>query len=127
MAIVAQELGKDPAEFSKKEYLTWLAETLGINVARMHNSGWFHGYLTTHNITLDGRITDLDSVGWLDKVNVTIDKAKEDVNDSASSLDGFLRRSGLIREFNDPGVFTKLVFDSYNKEIQNKKFKLIAN
>lgn len=60
--MVAQELGKDPKEFSAEEYLEWFAKTLGSNVARIHRLKLYHGYLTTHNITLDAHIVDLDSV-----------------------------------------------------------------
>jgi len=36
----------------------------GINLlqSRMHNNNWVHGYLTEHNVTLDAKIIDLDSV-----------------------------------------------------------------
>lgn len=61
-AMVAQELGKDPKMFTNKEYLTWFAKTLGEQVALLHNEGYQHNYLTSHNITLDCRIVDLDSV-----------------------------------------------------------------
>lgn len=59
--LVAQELGRTEP-LSDEEYLNWFARTLGENVARMHKAGWAHGYLTHHNITLDCRIVDLDSV-----------------------------------------------------------------
>ena len=60
--LVAQELGKDPEEFSAHEYLTWFAETLGRQVAKLRKLGLHHGYITPHNTTLDCRIIDLDSV-----------------------------------------------------------------
>jgi len=60
--LVAQELGRDPQEFGRKEYFHWFVETLAENVARMHKAHLVHGYLTSHNITLDCRIVDLDSV-----------------------------------------------------------------
>ena len=59
---VASELGKDPDNFSREEYLEWFIKTVAVSLARMHNRNWVHGYLTTHNITLDARIIDLDSV-----------------------------------------------------------------
>ena len=60
--MVAQELGLDPDKFTDQEYIEWLVDTMAVNVARMHHKKWVHGYLTTHHITLDGRIVDLDSV-----------------------------------------------------------------
>lgn len=59
---VEQELGFD-RPMSDAEYLEWFAKTLGRNVALMHKNGWAHGFLAKgHNITLDCRIVDLDSV-----------------------------------------------------------------
>ncbi|MEK7573494.1 MAG: hypothetical protein AAB531_03645 [Patescibacteria group bacterium] len=60
--MVSQELGmKRP--MSNKEYIRWFAKTLGRNVGLMHENGWTHRYLSDHNVTLDCRIVDLDSVG----------------------------------------------------------------
>lgn len=68
--LVSQMLGKkDDAQLSYSEYFAWLAATLGRNVALMHKNGWHHDYLTPHNITLDARIVDLDSVSDLTKEN----------------------------------------------------------
>jgi len=61
-AMIAQELGKDPDKFSPEEYLTWFTETLGRQTAKIRKLKLFHGYITEHNITLDCRIVDLDSV-----------------------------------------------------------------
>ncbi|MBI2054779.1 MAG: hypothetical protein HYT39_01625 [Candidatus Sungbacteria bacterium] len=60
--MVSQELEIPEQEFTPIEYVKWFANTLGENVARMHTLGFAHGYLTRHNITLDCRIIDLDSV-----------------------------------------------------------------
>jgi len=60
--MVAQELNKTEKEFSWRDYLTWFSETLGKNVGLMHKNYYSHGYLLNHNITLDCRIIDLDSV-----------------------------------------------------------------
>jgi hypothetical protein len=45
-----------------KEYLLWLAETLGKNYGIMHGHGFVHQYATTHNMTLAGETVDLDTV-----------------------------------------------------------------
>jgi hypothetical protein len=67
--LVAQEIGLDPKSFPTPDYLKWFAETLGGNIGLMHKNGWFHSYLENgnvpKNITLDCRITDRDSVGFL--------------------------------------------------------------
>jgi len=62
--IVSRELGLKET-MPDKEYTEWFAETLGRNVALIHKNGWFHDYLTPHNITLDCRIPDLDGVSKL--------------------------------------------------------------
>ncbi len=91
--LVAQELGKDPKKFNNKEYFFWMAETIAKQVALMHKNGFFHGYLTRHNITLDGRITDFDSVVWLHElkqrgidINERMDFDKRSAQGSISSL-----------------------------------------
>lgn len=60
--MVAQETGLSPQNFSDQDYARWFAETLGKQVAKIANLKLFHGYLSDHNITLDCRIVDLDSV-----------------------------------------------------------------
>lgn len=60
--LVAQEIGKKEKEFSWHDYLKWFSQTLGKNVGLMHKNDYVHGYLRNHNITLDCRIIDLDSV-----------------------------------------------------------------
>ncbi len=60
--IVSQELGRERNPLSYQEYIEWFAKTLGRNVGLMHKNGWYHNYLSDHNVTLDCRIVDLDSV-----------------------------------------------------------------
>ena len=60
--IVAQELNIDLDKFTYDKYFEWLIKTMALNLARMHYNRWVNGYITEHNITLDGRIVDLDSV-----------------------------------------------------------------
>lgn len=103
--LVRKELGITSEQFELKDYLKWLASTLGTNVARMHKRGFIHGYLTRHNITLDCRIVDLDSVKLLQEkpdIRVFLEKNeeeykhtpqgkyKEDVNDASHALKAFL-------------------------------------
>ncbi len=63
--MVAQELNIDSGQFTYDDYFSWLIKTTAINLARMHYNKWVSGYLTSHNITLDGRFIDLDSVETL--------------------------------------------------------------
>lgn len=60
--MVAKELGKKPEEFSVNEYMEWFADNLGKQIAIIHNDGYQHGGLHSHNITLDCRIVDLDAM-----------------------------------------------------------------
>jgi len=65
-------------------YLKWFAINLGKNVGLIHKNGWFHGYLYTSgapaNVTLDCRITDRDSVGYLKNLssNEVVEKKNYD-------------------------------------------------
>src|SRR3989344_3079542 len=60
---VAQERNINPPDdLTFNDYFRWLVETIAINIARMHYNNWVSGYLTPHNMTLDGRFVDLDSV-----------------------------------------------------------------
>jgi hypothetical protein len=58
--LVSKELRRP---ISLEEYLFWFAETLGRNIGLMHKNGWVHNNLRgLHNIALDCRIVDLDTV-----------------------------------------------------------------
>ncbi len=61
--MVSQELGYKRI-ITDKAYFEWFVKTLGTNVGIMHRNGWTHRYLSSHNVTLDCRIVDLDSVGY---------------------------------------------------------------
>ena len=62
-AMVAQELGKDPEKFRDVEYIDWLVRCWARNLALMHKNYYFSEAITQgHNITLDGRFVDLESV-----------------------------------------------------------------
>lgn len=67
-SVVAQELNKNPDNFSIKEYLEWFAITLGSQIARIKNIGAYHGHLHQQNITLDCRITDLEGILAVNKI-----------------------------------------------------------
>lgn len=66
---VAEEVGINYKSFSKQDYFNWFIETMATNLARMHHGGWVHGGLSDHNITLDARVVDLDSVEIMDHIN----------------------------------------------------------
>lgn len=58
-AVLKREFGR---ELTDREYAMWFAENVAKQIARMHSKGFIHGYLSAHNIALDARIVDLDSV-----------------------------------------------------------------
>ena len=124
--MVAQELGKDPYNFSKKDYVQWFAQTLGKQVAIIHNTGFIHGYLTDHNITLDCRIVDLDSVKkiktnkWLDNKQIT-----KDLQQAIQSLNWLFQHQNinsghykLINNFFD-GYFSNLTAKANAEDKRN--------
>lgn len=130
--MVAQELNIDPEKFTYDDYFEWLIKTIAINVARMHYNKWVNGYLTSHNLTLDGRIVDLDSV-------VTVEEAKKiedplikeiktfefDRNNASESLARTLRcvidnsyiYSGRYSDYNSNDYFEKI----YSEELSRLK------
>lgn len=65
MALVAQELGIDPEDFSARDYLLWYAETLGEQMRKIHELGFTHGGLHQNNLTLDCRLVDFDSTHYI--------------------------------------------------------------
>src|SRR3989338_1089236 len=80
-ALVAQERGIPPKNFSDKQYLAWFAETLGQQVAKIRKLDLYHGYLSPHNITLDCRIVDLDSVATTKEHLLSEDREGLSAND----------------------------------------------
>ena len=78
ISLVAQEIGINPAEFTIEAYLEWFARTLGEQVGRLHKLGFTHNNLIEHNITLDCRIIDFDTVRkipvWGDKKGIEFDR-----------------------------------------------------
>lgn len=78
LGLVCQELNQD---LSLEEYLRWFARCLGQNIGLMHKNGWAHCSLTPHNISLDCRIVDLDTITPL-----TPERRKIDLSNTSSSL-----------------------------------------
>jgi len=105
--LVSQELGrKEP--LSEEEYLSWFAKTLGENVGSMHKNGWYHRYLSPHNITLDCRIVDLDSIVQLrDEV-----QREKDLYEARSSFWALLTSLNINRSKIEP--LREQVEKSYN-------------
>ena len=85
--LVAQEMGKE--KISNGRYLDWLVDVLAKNLAIMHKNGYAHGNLHGQNITLDGRITDLESVKSPETPKKKAEAIKEDLEDMKASLVAF--------------------------------------
>jgi len=83
IALVSQEFNR--TFFSTEDYFLWFAKTLGRNVGLMHKNGWLHYWFTPHNITLDCRIVDLDTVSPL----TGKDAQKRDVEGARNTLGYF--------------------------------------
>lgn len=126
--LVAQERGEDSKNFSKKDYFEWFIENLAISIARMHNKNWIHGYLTPHNITLDARIVDLDSVETVTEINerkntgeYTSKSFREDIGDSIKTIS--LLKSGLILSIKMlPYSYIETMFNGFYRK-EEKRLK----
>lgn len=121
--LISQELGIKKEDFSWEDYLVWFYETAGRNLGLMHKNKWFHNYLTDHNITLDCRFVDLDSVKKIrirkrKKIDQVLDKDHEDLLMSLdrlfNSLTGCESRLINLREEEKQVMFKKLI-DGFNK------------
>lgn len=66
--LVAQELHRNPSDFSLNDYLKWFAETLGEQIAKIKKVGFYSGNLHPQNITLDCSIVDLEEFQVVEKV-----------------------------------------------------------
>lgn len=88
-AMIRLRTGNDLKRHDK--YLTYFARTLARQVATMHAAGYVHKYLTTHNITLDAAIVDLDSVHHFPNQDSSEfgESAGRDYTWALSSLDQF--------------------------------------
>lgn len=95
LKLVAEEQGISYEKFSKQDYFNWFVKTMAINLARMHNQGLVHGYLSDHNITLDARVVDLDSVVTIDEVN----KRKMRGESSVKSFDNDIASLEVMSSF----------------------------
>jgi tRNA A-37 threonylcarbamoyl transferase component Bud32 len=97
MYLVAQEKGVEPESFGIADYYNWFCVTLGEQVAKMHSNGYAHRYLTPHNITLDCRIVDLDSV-----INLRYEKIKDavkgDKKEAVESLEKLFKAINRINK-----------------------------
>jgi len=106
--LVANENNFDPEKFSKKEYAKWLLEATGRNLGLMHKNGLVHGFMTRHNITLDGRLVDFDSV----RRGGGEEEFQKDIDDATFALNKFLEAVG---EFSDEGI------DSFKKAYEKAR------
>lgn len=68
------------------EYLDWFAGTLGYNVGMMHRRGDLHGLLSGHNVTLDVRLCDLDTVEKIKNSKERLDEIRFARNHSLKGM-----------------------------------------
>ena len=107
---VSQELGTKPEDFAYDDYLSWLAETMGKNLALFHKNGFLHFNLrNNHNFTLDGRIVDFDTALELQDLNgpVTSHNRIKDFDDAYGSLNFFLNSVIEVSEIKEPIYYPK--------------------
>ena len=64
-AVLSAEL-RTRAPLSDTEYFDWFLKTHAENVGQLHKLGYYHHWLTAHNITLDCRMLDFDDTKKLE-------------------------------------------------------------
>lgn len=109
--MVAQELGRE-TPLTDAQYLEWFAKTLGKNVGIMHSNEWVHPYLTDHNITLDCRIVDLDSV----ETRSDEESRSRDVLFATTTLDYIVKSSHTDSRLH-PTKYTAMFYQSYDRTL----------
>jgi hypothetical protein len=109
------ELGK---VMTKTDYFEWFARAFGHNLGLMHRNGWVHNYLSDgHNITLDGKIVDLDGVCRPEDDNAYTEEFK--LMKHATLLRFFERASGWKQYGDDVQPFIDIFEESYDKTFGN--------
>lgn len=121
--IVAANFGKE--SISRTRYFIWLARTIGGSLARMHKGGYVHGNLHAQNITLDGRIMDLDAVKKISSLAEEEQKEgkKEDLDLAEASVMEMVSEIGRIPVLKDiVGQLSlwAIVKKTYYSEMKNK-------
>ncbi len=119
LSLVATELGKD--KISPDEYLKWFAKTLGEQVAIIHREGYYHHYLTSHNITLDCRIVDLDSV--VKNRKNQLNNARRDFTGAFASLNRLASHVRTAMSYEERYYLLEDLFmESYKTHMQGSRF-----
>ena len=118
--LIAREGGQDE-EMTDFDYLKWVAKTITKDIGTMHKNGWLHNYLRTgHNITIDGRLVDLDSVRNIQEESNKRDDAEQTRRDL--SLDRFAQEFMNVRI-----AFQNLLFDAVFQAMSTNERKSILS
>ncbi|MBU3978881.1 hypothetical protein KJ980_06850 [Patescibacteria group bacterium] len=92
--LVGEELGRGKINpLTNAEYLDWFAGTLGYNVGMVHRRGDLHGLLSGHNVTLDVRLCDLDTVEKIKNNKERLDEIRFARNHSLKGMVSSLKLS----------------------------------
>src|SRR3989338_2426942 len=119
-ALVTQELGVEPSQFTKLEYAKWLSKVIGKNLALLHKHGYLHQYLgQVHNITLDGCLVDFDSMKYLGENSPeSSDSFESEQNDTRITLEVFLT---MIDYDANSDIFKEIVQEYKTSYEENKR------
>lgn len=125
MILVAGELGRDPKDFSATEYVFWLAETLARELAKIHNLGFTHGYISPHNVTLDGRIVDTDGMDKLANQKMQAVYMEIDYEKGIEALTDLLLVKWAKFDFFPGDRMTEIYEDTYSWVLKEEWKKII--
>lgn len=115
--IIEKELG---SELTWEQYCLWFAQTLGQNLAKIHKSGYWHGWVSDHNVTRVCEIIDFGySEGSKKLADLPNSEAQQnkarDYSEARDTLNTFflqLIRTGLLSISN---VLYLKTFDSFQE------------
>lgn len=119
---------------SYDEYLAWFGKTMGKNIGLMHQNDWYHRYLTPHNLTLDSRVVDFDSLDEnanqeqknddLDKIDYSLtifanNFAKATISKPEAALNDPIHNAKLLMN----GFTSGYCFDKLSQDYIANRFK----
>lgn len=102
--LVAQEKGVSSEGYTFCAYLRSIIRYLGSSLRTMHDNGYVHGRLLPHNLTLDGRLVDFDSVVDMSRLGEAKSKEndlrflKDSLSSHAENMVNILSRNNSTEE-----------------------------
>ncbi len=101
-----------------EDYIFWFATTIGVNLGKIHNEGYWHGWPSSHNLTLAAEIVDFGFSEESKKLDdypdsVRKQKMQNDFVVGRDSLNMLVLRQTNCDLLNPDNSLLKKIFESY--------------